>query len=1217
MLDTGCTKTCFREGEKFLEGVQTIQNNSQILCANSETMTSSGSVNLQLEFSHKLKPTINALVIKNLSAPIIVGMDIISDLTLTKNSKYIFVNSHKLQLCPDLQDTRVCYTTNRLNLPPKSETFVKIRNPFAPNENQNVAIDCLRKQKFHDAITVSPSLNKNSDLVSVLITNSSNKAQNLPRRTPICTIEIVEVNSCSGVREMSDDLHESRSVKDFQARRLEKANKNAFSPKIGSVGDIQQEHKEELRDLVDRFRLAFSMGQDDIGKLGYFRFTLPLLDESETAYQPPRPIPVHLKEKVNSEIQNWLDLGIIAETQSGFNIPLIILKKPDGSIRVSLDARQLNTVLKPDRFPLPHLSDTLHDIGARLSRGKSCYVSTFDFSRGYWQVQVDSSDQHKLAFSHRQKHYCANRMLYGTSTAPSCFSRIMNRLFGNHPSFLLYLDDLIIIDNNYEDHMQSLEFLFRTCIKYGLLLSANKCHLAESTIQFLGHNIDSSGIKPLQKHIDAIDKFPRPKTKHELKRFLGMVNFDLRFLQKGSETLKPLYDISSTKKDFRWTDKQEKAFKTIKEKLKNAKGLRHRNPDLDLVLVSDASLFGMGATLYQVDGDEMQVIGYFSRAFTPQDQKRSMRAKELLALSHAIRHFEYFLLNIEFTCVSDHKSLLFLYREHMKTALDLKLTNIFIYLQQFNFKIIYSPGTSSIMESADCLSRLPKFSLDELSKKCEDNEIPDRIFSMIHTPQTEIDPKMKIYLRALAKGNESQEPIPDDTNYGPTVLKFEDYNFNQKTMQERQRKCSTLANIYKKIELKSKKIQKKFQIIDGVLYNTTKKSKRLVLPKEIANEFIQYCHTSYGHAGGKQLMRILNKIVYVPDLEMECYNVTRLCVDCLRIKPNKMIRPSMIEKRSFEAIPWSKTSIDLWDIGKNDRRGKRYLLTAVDHLTGFLECRALRNKTQSQTSEAMLSIILQHGLTGTVISDNGREFSSDFTDVLDKFKLVHVHTSAYMSMSNAKVERTHRELNQKLKLLDIKRTTWSEHFEYVKFLLNNLPKSNLDGLSAAEALYGRSLYVPFELVEPIENTREPYVQALNRYLTELHPSLMAFQYNKYAKLLAKDTTKTPLLKVNDFALIWKPEITDGKLAKNWSGPFRVAKRLSKHSYVLVDDDTKRSYRRNIRHLRPLAQPPTHPHKESDSNQTTNQKETQENQNDYVDEFEDNCKHFAALPQYFK
>ena len=323
MLDTGCTKTCFRQGEKFLEGVQTIQNNSQILCANSETMTSSGSVNLQLEFSHELKPTINALVIKNLSAPIIVGMDIISDLTLTKNSKYIFVNSHKLQLCSNLQNTRVCYTTNSLNLPPKSETFVKVRNPFAPNGNQNVAIDCLRKQKFYDAITVSPSLNKNSDLVSVLITNSSNKAKNMPRRTPICTIEIVEVNSCSGVREIPEDLHESRSVKDFQARRLEKANKNAFSPKIGSVGDIKQEHKEELRDLVNRFRLAFSMGQDDIGKLGFFRFTLPLLDESETAYQPPRPIPVHLKEKVNSEIQNWLDLGIIAETQSGFNIPLI------------------------------------------------------------------------------------------------------------------------------------------------------------------------------------------------------------------------------------------------------------------------------------------------------------------------------------------------------------------------------------------------------------------------------------------------------------------------------------------------------------------------------------------------------------------------------------------------------------------------------------------------------------------------------------------------------------------------------------------------------------------------------------------------------------------------------------------------------------------------------------------------------------------------------
>ena len=83
-------------------------------------------------------------------------------------------------------------------------------------------------------------------------------------------------------------------------------------------------------------RLSFSMRPSDLRKLGYFRFTMPLIDESQTAHQPPRPIPIHLREKVDKEIENWQSLGIIQPTQSGFNIPLIIFKKADGSLRISL-----------------------------------------------------------------------------------------------------------------------------------------------------------------------------------------------------------------------------------------------------------------------------------------------------------------------------------------------------------------------------------------------------------------------------------------------------------------------------------------------------------------------------------------------------------------------------------------------------------------------------------------------------------------------------------------------------------------------------------------------------------------------------------------------------------------------------------------------------------------------------------------------------------------
>jgi len=126
-----------------------------------------------------------------------------------------------------------------------------------------------------------------------------------------------------------------------------------------------------MKDLVQENKLAFQINDNDLGRCARFRFTLPLLDESETAHQPPRPVPVGLKKKVSDELEKWKTLGMIDETQSGFNIPLLILRKPDGSIRVSLDARLINTKLQQDRFPLPAIPDVFSKISEESTRARN------------------------------------------------------------------------------------------------------------------------------------------------------------------------------------------------------------------------------------------------------------------------------------------------------------------------------------------------------------------------------------------------------------------------------------------------------------------------------------------------------------------------------------------------------------------------------------------------------------------------------------------------------------------------------------------------------------------------------------------------------------------------------------------------------------------------------------------------------------------------------
>jgi hypothetical protein len=139
-----------------------------------------------------------------------------------------------------------------------------------------------------------------------------------------------------------------------------------------------------------------------------------------------------------------------------------ILRKPDKSIRISLDARGLNQLLVNDRFPLPHMTTVFNTIGNKIATGKSCSISSLDLSRAYWQIRVYDDDAFKLAFSHNGQHYQANRMLYGTATAPSAFSRIMTKIM-NHPSIILYLDDLICIDSSFAEHLTTLQNQKRIC----------------------------------------------------------------------------------------------------------------------------------------------------------------------------------------------------------------------------------------------------------------------------------------------------------------------------------------------------------------------------------------------------------------------------------------------------------------------------------------------------------------------------------------------------------------------------------------------------------------------------------------------------------------------------------------------------------------------------------------------------------------------------------
>ncbi len=200
----------------------------------------------------------------------------------------------------------------------------------------------------------------------------------------------------------------------------------------------------------------------------------------------------------------------------------------------------------------------------------------------------------------------------------------------------------------------------------------------------------------------AIAACPRPKTKKEVRQFLGLAGYYRRFVPDYSELTSPLTDL--TKKEVPdtvpWTERCQQVFTQVKAALCGGPLLHSPDFSLPFLLQTDASDRGLGAVLTQEIGGEERPVLYISRKLSKRETMYSTIEKECLAIRWAVLTLRYYLLGREFTLCSDHAPLQWLHR--MKDT-NARITRWYLALQPFKFKVIHRPGTQ--MTVADFLSR--------------------------------------------------------------------------------------------------------------------------------------------------------------------------------------------------------------------------------------------------------------------------------------------------------------------------------------------------------------------------------------------------------------------------------------------------------------------------------------------------------------------------------
>ena len=134
---------------------------------------------------------------------------------------------------------------------------------------------------------------------------------------------------------------------------------------------------------------------------------------------------------------------------------MVLVKKKDGSLRLCVDFRKLNSVSESDAYPMPRIDDLIDLLG------KAKYISTLDLTRGYWQVPLAEDARHKTAFVTPSGLYHFNVMPFGLKGAPASFQCLMDNVIRGLDSMsAAYIDDVIIFSTSWEDHLGYLSRVF-------------------------------------------------------------------------------------------------------------------------------------------------------------------------------------------------------------------------------------------------------------------------------------------------------------------------------------------------------------------------------------------------------------------------------------------------------------------------------------------------------------------------------------------------------------------------------------------------------------------------------------------------------------------------------------------------------------------------------------------------------------------------------------
>jgi hypothetical protein len=229
--------------------------------------------------------------------------------------------------------------------------------------------------------------------------------------------------------------------------------------------------------------------------------------------------------------------------------------------------------------------------------------SKIDLHSGYHQLKIRESDIPKTTFITRYEFYEYTIMSFGLTNAPTYFVYLTNKVFKEYLDkfVVVFIDDILVYSRDEQEHEEYLWLVLQRLRESQLYAKQSKCEFWLKEVSFLGHIISKGGIFMDSSKIEDVLSWGMPENVSHILSFLGLVGYYLRFIEGFTKITKPMTELLSKDKDFKWSVECEASLQELKKKLTTSPVLMMPQIDKAFSIYYDSSTKGLGCVLMQAD----------------------------------------------------------------------------------------------------------------------------------------------------------------------------------------------------------------------------------------------------------------------------------------------------------------------------------------------------------------------------------------------------------------------------------------------------------------------------------------------------------------------------------------------------------------------------------------------------------------------------------------